>query len=117
MGKLIESIPQRTLDIMLNYHWPGNVRELEHVVERSVIISTGSSLAVNEQLLNESSPSTVPGNDAVKDFLANERDHILEVLALSKWKIEGVGGAASILDIHPSTLRYKLKKFAIKRPS
>ena len=117
MGKLIESIPQRTLDIMLDYHWPGNVRELEHVVERSVIISTGSSLAVNEQLINESSPSTVPGNDAVKDFLSNERDHILEVLALSKWKIEGVGGAASILDIHPSTLRYKLKKFAIKRPS
>ncbi len=116
MGKKIDSIPQRTLDQMLDYHWPGNVRELEHVIERSVITTTGNSLAVKEQLLNEPSSTTVSGNDAVKDFLSNERDHLLEVLALTNWKIEGPDGAASILDIHPSTLRYKLKKLGIKRP-
>ena len=117
MGKQIERISQRTLDKMLDYHWPGNVRELEHVIERSVITSTGNSLAINEPLLSEPSSPTVSGNDAVKDFLSNERDHILKVLGLTNWKIEGPDGAASILDIHPSTLRYKLKKLGIKRPS
>ena len=101
---------------MLDYHWPGNVRELEHIIERSVITNTGNSLNVKEQLLSEPSSTTVSGNLTVKDFLSNERDHLLAVLALASWKIEGHDGAASILDIHPSTLRYKLKKLGIKRP-
>lgn len=116
MGKKIDSISQRTLDKMLDYHWPGNVRELEHIIERSVITNTGNSLNVKEQLLSEPSSTTVSGNVTAKDFLSNERDHLLAVLALARWKIEGHGGAASILDIHPSTLRYKLKKLGIKRP-
>src|SRR3974390_2826742 len=32
---------------LLTYSWPGNVRELENVIERAVVLSTGSSLTVD----------------------------------------------------------------------
>jgi transcriptional regulator with GAF, ATPase, and Fis domain len=44
-----------------------------------------------------------------------ERDHILKVLQETRWKINGKGGAASILKLHPSTLRSRIKKLGIKR--
>jgi len=51
----------------------------------------------------------------LKDLAAMERDHILQVLHETGWKIEGPGGAAAILNLHPSTLRFRLKKLGIKR--
>jgi formate hydrogenlyase transcriptional activator len=45
-----------------------------------------------------------------------EREHILKVLQKTRWKIDGEGGAASILGLHPSTLRFRIKKLDIKRP-
>ena len=114
MRKEIESISKHTLTQLENYSWPGNVRELEHLVERSVILSTGDSLSVNFDFLrDEQVPS---GNGKRRDLISNERDHILEILKQTNWKIEGRDGAASILDVHPSTLRFKLKKLGLKRP-
>jgi formate hydrogenlyase transcriptional activator len=115
MGKKIDRIPTRVLDKMMKYPWPGNVRELEHLIERSVIISAGTTLAVNEHQLPPLSPGT--GNGTIKNLAANERDYIVHVLGLTNWKIEGPGGAAAVLDIHPSTLRFRLKKLGIRRPA
>ena len=44
MGKQIKSIPPSSLETMKAYPWPGNVRELRNVVERAMIITTGTSL-------------------------------------------------------------------------
>ena len=49
MNKHIESIPPETMDAMLDYHWPGNVRQLENFIERSVILTEGSSLRAHFQ--------------------------------------------------------------------
>ncbi len=43
-GKMISSIDDRAMDILLNYDWPGNVRELNNVIERAINISTGNTL-------------------------------------------------------------------------
>jgi formate hydrogenlyase transcriptional activator len=50
MNKHIESIPPETIDALLNHHWPGNVRQLENFIERSVILTQGSTL---QALLSE----------------------------------------------------------------
>ncbi|MGI8507763.1 MAG: sigma-54-dependent transcriptional regulator [Gemmatimonadaceae bacterium] len=42
MGKEIKSIDPEALEVLQKYDWPGNVRELQHVVERAVILSTGT---------------------------------------------------------------------------
>jgi len=51
-----------------------------------------------------------------KDMAAVEREHILRVLRETNWIIGGPRGAASILNIHPSTLRFRIKKLGIRRP-
>ena len=44
-----------------------------------------------------------------------EKRHILEVLTQTKWVIEGANGAARILDLHPNTLRSRMKKLGLDR--
>ncbi len=44
MGRQIDKIPADTMRALANWHWPGNVRELENFIERSVILSSGTSL-------------------------------------------------------------------------
>lgn len=115
MRKNVDRLPKTSLEKMTNYTWPGNVRELEHVIERSVIISSGNSLVLSDQCFNIS-PDTL-SDSTPKDLQSIERNHIQEVLSQTNWKIEGPGGAAAILRIHPSTLRFRLKKLKIERPS
>jgi PAS domain S-box-containing protein len=113
MGKKIDTIPKSVLSRFLNYDWPGNVRELEHVVERSVIISSGTTMNFGDQLVS------VPEHASYEtslDLASVERRHIIAVMRRTSWKIEGPGGAAAILGLHPSTLRFRLKKMGIQRP-
>jgi transcriptional regulator with GAF, ATPase, and Fis domain len=116
MGKRMDSIPKHCINQMLQYDWPGNVREFEHLIERSMIISQENSFILGDQL-KSSSPAVSISNKNSEHCLASiERDHIMHVLHMTEWKIEGPGGAASILNLHPSTLRFRIKKLGIKRP-
>jgi DNA-binding NtrC family response regulator len=47
-GKQISDFDTAAWDWILSYHWPGNVRELKNAVERSVIMSRGEKIAVND---------------------------------------------------------------------
>src|SRR6266851_736430 len=51
MGRRIESIPAPVMDALVRYPWPGNVREMQNIIERAVILSPGSSLAVKTRSL------------------------------------------------------------------
>ena len=113
MGRRIESIPKGTMIALQEYSWPGNVRELEHEIERAVITSRGPVLQLADRLDGEPAAAK---EEPAKELAAMEREHILTVLRKTGWKINGEGGAASILDLHPSTLRFRLKKLGIKRP-
>jgi transcriptional regulator with GAF, ATPase, and Fis domain len=46
-----------------------------------------------------------------------ERRHIITVLEQSLWVIEGAKGAARLLNLHPNTLRSRMKKLGIQRPA
>jgi PAS domain S-box-containing protein len=115
MGKQIDSIPKATLNMFERYAWPGNVRELEHVIERGVILTPGNSLTVAERL-RSSAGLDASNEKPLKDLATTEREHILTVLRETGWRIEGPAGAASILKLHPSTLRFRIKKLGIHRP-
>ena len=49
MSKRIEKISQATMRRLVAYPWPGNIRELENVIERSVILSTGPVLEIEDE--------------------------------------------------------------------
>jgi formate hydrogenlyase transcriptional activator len=113
-GKKIETVPKEAVKALQGYSWPGNVRELEHVIERAVIITEGPVLRIYDSF----QPLKV--HDAIesspKDMAAMEREHILRVLRETNWIIGGPRGAAAILNMHPSTLRFRIKKLGIQRP-
>ena len=46
MGRQIDNIPASAMEALTRYDWPGNIRELQNVLERSVILTTGSTLRV-----------------------------------------------------------------------
>ena len=116
MGKRIDTISKNTIDKLLHYQWPGNVRELEHLVERCVIVSPGTVFTLLDHLGPPAVAVPAMQDSERQDLASIERNHILHVLRMTEWKIEGHGGAASILDLHPSTLRFRIKKLGILRP-
>ncbi len=114
MNKDIQSIPKNSIDKMLRYSWPGNVRELEHLIERSVIISPENSFLLADESRSLSATSLASCND--KDLASIERNYIKKILNKTEWRIDGPGGAAAVLDLNPSTLRFRMKKLGIQRP-
>jgi formate hydrogenlyase transcriptional activator len=111
LGKKIETLPQKVLDALQTYPWPGNIRELENVIERSVIISTGSELEFGDWT-GESKQSAGSTSNTLEDV---EREHILKVLSQTGWQISGNAGAAEILGMKRTTLESRMKKLGIRR--
>lgn len=124
LGKPAMRVTDATMRMMRSYAWPGNVRELENLLERAVILANGPALELDERLLtneavetkaSESAATFSPRRPATLGDL--ERNHIETVLKQTNWIIEGDRGAARILDLHPNTLRSRLKKLGLSRPS
>jgi transcriptional regulator with GAF, ATPase, and Fis domain len=119
VGKRIQAVSPATVMRLSEYPWPGNVRELENVIERAVILSAGSVLEVGAELLAAPSPAPVPSQtragSAAQSLAAVEREHVRSVLEQTGWVIEGPRGAAQILNLHPNTLRSRLKKMGLTR--
>jgi len=111
MDKNIKKIPVKTIKQLQKYSWPGNIRELENIIERTVIISHGSSLSV-DPILEPRFEET----DKLLPLAEYERRYIIKVLEKTYWRVEGPEGAARILDMHPETLRSRMRKLEIKRP-
>ncbi|HEY3196382.1 MAG TPA: sigma 54-interacting transcriptional regulator [Nitrospirales bacterium] len=112
MNKPIESIPSETMAILSKYHWPGNIRELENLIERAVILSTGSDLQVPLGELKTPAASPTSG---VATLEAAERSHITRALQESNWVIGGPSGAAAHLGMKRTTLQSKMRKLGISR--
>jgi len=107
MGKRIQSIPQKTMDLLRNYSWPGNIRQLRNIIEHAIIISEGEVLQL------EMPPDLVPTQSPVRTMREAEYQSILDALKRSGWRIKGPEGAAEILKLNPSTLYGKMKKLGI----
>ena len=115
IGKAIPAITNSTIQKLQSYDWPGNVRELENVIERALILNTGKTLQINDasfEFVHTYSTNLTPEAQTLE---AVERKHIIQTLEACQWKVEGPNGASTILDIHPSTLRSRMKKLAISR--
>jgi len=107
MGKQITKIPPQTMEALQRYPWPGNVRELRNIIEHGVIISSGEVLRI-PPLLDSARTSPAP-----MTLAEAEREHILQVLELTGWRIKGPRGAAARLGLKPSTLYTRMQKHAI----
>jgi GAF domain-containing protein len=55
--------------------------------------------------------------DSSTSLIDLERRHISATLERCRWVIEGNRGAAKLLGLHPNTLRHRLRKLELKRPT
>jgi transcriptional regulator with GAF, ATPase, and Fis domain len=98
------------------YDFPGNIRELENIVERALILADGQTLRLNQKLALLLKGPVAP-RESKATLEEVERQHILAVLGKMNWRIEGPKGAALRLGLNPNTLRSRLQRLGIERPS
>ena len=110
-GRRIDGVSAATMLRLQAYPWPGNVRELENVIERAMILADRPMLEIT---LAGEATAEAPAVSTLEDV---ERAHILRVLEQTDWVIDGPDGAAKILDLHPNTLRSRMKRLGIARAS
>ena len=115
MGKKINGIDKKTVELFQAYHWPGNVRELQNVVERAVILCEGGTFAVDESWLVLASPRPAQSGDALASLADREKEMIEKALTESRGQVSGRLGAAARLGIPRSTLESRIKSLNINK--
>jgi DNA-binding NtrC family response regulator len=110
MDKSIVNISRTSMNQLCHYDWPGNVRELKNVIERAVIISSGSTLKIELPKDGGLRPDQTRTLDEV------QKDYILRTLETTRWRVRGRRGAADILGLKPTTLESRMAKLGIRRP-
>src|SRR3984885_10900068 len=109
MQKQIENIPAAAMRKLTRWYWPGNVRELQNLVERAVILTRSSTLAISVPELANTNAKFTPARASNSD----EQDRIVRVLKEAKGRVGGPNGAAARLGLKRTTLITRMKKMDI----
>ena len=115
----LELVPE-ALRLLEEYNWPGNVRELENVIERAVVLSSGTTIGVSlipESIRNpqrfqlpsfEIPPDGIPFRKVIEE---------METMLITR-SLDAAGGiqkrAAELLQIKPTTLNEMIKRYGIR---
>ncbi len=119
------TLTQSQAENLRDYDWPGNIRELKNVIERAVILSTGKVLRLDLSMpglrvaADEESDSTAGSGEVLTEKAMREfqRDNTIKALEQTNWKVSGLGGAADILGVKPTTLADRIRTMKIKKPA
>ncbi|MEN6536931.1 MAG: sigma-54 dependent transcriptional regulator [Bryobacteraceae bacterium] len=116
-GSSVESVTDAAIRKLMDYHWPGNVRELENVIERSLVLCSGSKLDAADVML-DSTPraAAVPSGQFLPDGVT--LDQFEE--SIVREAIRRAGGnksqAARLLGLTRNALRYRLSQMGLESP-
>jgi formate hydrogenlyase transcriptional activator len=118
--------------------WPGNIRELENFVQRALILSPGSELALPDlqpcqggncdrcqragilpftpgtSLVHPGRAARPAERPAPRKFDEEVRELIERALQACGGRVYGPTGAASLLGLKPTTLQGKMKKYGVR---
>lgn len=96
--------------------WPGNVRQLVNAIERATIVKPAGAIGEADLGLDRA-PRGSTERQVAPGALASVKDEekrvIVRALERSSGKVYGVGGAAALLGIPPTTLQSKMKKLGL----
>ena len=114
----LELTPE-ALDLMEEYDWPGNVRELENVIERAVVLATGTRIGPEliPDAVRTSRPFQIPEfvmpaeGISFKEVVAAFETQLIERTLVAAGGVQK--RAAEMLSIKPTTLNEMIKRHAI----
>ena len=121
-GKAIGGIAPEALKLLVDFHWPGNVRELENIIERAVVMASGTRIETADIRLDVAWPG---GNSTAPAASENSAAIFLpEGMTLEQYEdkliqaaLERAGGnksqAARLLGLSRNALRYRLSKMGV----
>jgi formate hydrogenlyase transcriptional activator len=118
MNRKPPRVPEQAWAALERHAWPGNVRELENFLQRALILSPGTELALPElpapaaprgqPTAEPSEPSGAPGR-----FDDEVRALISRALTACRGRVYGTAGAAALLGLKPTTLQGKMRKYGV----
>ena len=120
LNKEIPTLSPEAMKVIRDYHWPGNIRELENMLERGVILSSGSLIRAEDLPIGPkpgiqtdwSADQIIPSGLKLNEVLEMvEKKMILDALAKAN---HVQSHAADLLGIARNLLFYKIKKFNLE---
>ncbi len=97
------------MESLRHYDWPGNIRELQNVIERAVIMTTGSVLTPQATAHLTRNGQSAP----VRTLAEAERAHITSTLRETNWVVGGRRGAAAQLGLPRTSLLARMQRLGI----
>jgi PAS domain S-box-containing protein len=113
-NKNIKQFSSAAYEIILDYNWPGNIRELENVIEHCFILCNSDIIQVEhlpKRIKNLVIEKSHDNNVKSNNIIEVEKQMIFQALHNNKWNRKL---AAKELNINPSTLWRKMKKYKIE---
>ncbi len=122
--KNLKGFKPETILYLEKYNWPGNVRELENIIERMVILVEDHIEYISPELLPDEIMSlqfefaeTKKLGKSSQSILSRrdtyEKEVLMSTLSDQNWNQTA---SAKALGIAESTLRYKMRKYGLKKP-
>ncbi|MDR2706137.1 MAG: sigma 54-interacting transcriptional regulator [Planctomycetaceae bacterium] len=120
IGRKYQGFDPDAMRVLMNYRWPGNIRELKNVVERAVVLGSGTNVHEQDLLLStlNTTGETDMRRDDPKDVFIPlsledmERNHIIRTLEHVQWN---KSIASKQLGIERTTLDRKIKRYGLER--
>ena len=104
--KVINTLSESAIALVMNYDWPGNVRELENVLERSFLFST--SPIIYELLLPHTNKDKLKNVGQQAHLTLKQAEALLIKQELTRF-IGNVGDVAKSWGITPRAIHQKIK--------
>ncbi|HEY4046094.1 MAG TPA: sigma-54 dependent transcriptional regulator [Acidobacteriaceae bacterium] len=81
--KPMEDIDPEAMSLLQNYAWPGNVRELENVIQRAIIVASGTNIRAEDlpRNIQEESVVSIDGYQPANSFERQLRDYKVKLAA------------------------------------
>jgi len=113
-GNRVESITDAAIAKLMAYHWPGNVRELENIIERSLVMCSGSVLDAADIKLEMAPRSRVQADHFLPDGMTLDQ-YEQEIIREALRRADGnKSQAARLLGLTRNALRYRLTQMGLE---
>jgi DNA-binding NtrC family response regulator len=117
-GSRVERITDAGLKKLTEYDWPGNVRELQNVIERSLVMCSGTVLdAPDIKLESQPRPRQAAGDPFLPDGMTLDQYESAVIREALRRADGNKSQAARLLGLTRNALRYRLTQMGLESAS